>query len=200
MCNMQYSKWINNTFKTYHQPRNVRHTGHDQCFCSFNHQNFCRSMSWTDTVLCSEIGENFYKISKVELRFIFWVRKWWNGLTTHSKLIISLATSDILVTISVFAHLIIKMFNQPLNPLSTSSSERLSSSCQFAFVSSLNIMAHLISLFNLLMMAIDHYFAIMRQQTTKVPIINKVVTSVLEECSSSDCNIWIRFVILFTSQ
>lgn len=85
-----------------------------------------------------------------------------NGLTTHSKLIISLATSDILVTISVFAHLIIKMFNQPLNPLSTSSSERLSSSCQFAFVSSLNIMAHLISLLNLLMMAIDHYFAIMR--------------------------------------
>lgn len=85
-----------------------------------------------------------------------------NGLTTHSKLIISLASSDILVTISVFAHLMIKMFNPLQNPLLTSSAERLPSSCQFAFVSSLNIMAHLISLLNLLLMAIDHYVAIMR--------------------------------------
>lgn len=85
-----------------------------------------------------------------------------NGLTTHSKLIISLAISDILIVISVLAHQISNIVHEPLNPLTATANERISIACSFAVISSLNIMAHLISLLNLLMMAVDHYLAIIR--------------------------------------
>ncbi|XP_033762880.1 adenosine receptor A2b-like [Pecten maximus] len=85
-----------------------------------------------------------------------------HGLTTHSKLIISLALSDILVTLSVFIHVLNKVFNPAKVPPQLDPDERLTSSCMFALINGLNTMAHLISLLNLLAMAIDHYIAVLQ--------------------------------------
>ncbi|OWF42102.1 melanocortin receptor 4-like [Mizuhopecten yessoensis] len=84
-----------------------------------------------------------------------------HGLTTHSKLIISLAVSDILVTFSVFFHVLNKVFNLAKFPPVLNPDERLTSSCMFALINGLNTMAHLISLLNLLAMAIDHYIGVL---------------------------------------
>ncbi|XP_069111313.1 melanocortin receptor 5-like [Argopecten irradians] len=84
------------------------------------------------------------------------------GLTTHSKLIISLALSDILITISVFVHVLNKVFNSAKIPPLMQPNQRLMSSCMFALINGLNTMAHLISLLNLLAMAIDHYVAVLQ--------------------------------------
>ncbi|XP_060086201.1 melanocortin receptor 5-like [Ylistrum balloti] len=83
-----------------------------------------------------------------------------HGLTTHSKLIISLALSDILITLSVFFHLLNKVLNFVKFPPLLDPNDRLVSSCMFALINGLNTMAHLISLLNLLAMAIDHYTAV----------------------------------------
>lgn len=85
-----------------------------------------------------------------------------NGMTTHSKLIISLAISDILTALNVFTHILNKVFNAIKMPPLFTPEERLTSSCMFAFVNAFNTSAHLISLLNLIAMAIDHYIAIMR--------------------------------------
>ncbi|XP_060070726.1 melanocortin receptor 5-like [Ylistrum balloti] len=85
-----------------------------------------------------------------------------HGLTTHSKLIISLALSDILVTFSVFIHVLNKVLNPAKIPPLMDPYERLTSSCMFALINGLNTMAHLISLLNLLAMAIDHYTAVLQ--------------------------------------
>ncbi|XP_062592796.1 melanocortin receptor 3-like [Saccostrea cucullata] len=86
-----------------------------------------------------------------------------HGLTNHSKLIISLAVSDILVTLSVFMHILIKVVVAPIIPPTLDNlSERLTSACMFQFVNSINITAHLISLFNLFAMALDHYISVLQ--------------------------------------
>lgn len=86
-----------------------------------------------------------------------------HGLTHHSKLIISLAVSDILVTLSVFMHILIKVLVAPvIPPTMDKMAERLTSACMFQFVNSINITAHLISLLNLYAMALDHYISVMQ--------------------------------------
>ena len=86
-----------------------------------------------------------------------------HGLTHHSKLIISLAASDILVTLSVFMHILIKVLVAPVIPPTVDKmAERLTSACMFQFVNSINITAHLISLLNLFAMALDHYISVMQ--------------------------------------
>ncbi|KAJ8314381.1 hypothetical protein KUTeg_008942 [Tegillarca granosa] len=85
-----------------------------------------------------------------------------NGMTTHSKLIISLAVSDILTALNVFTHILNKVFNAIKMPPLFTPEERLTSSCMFAFVNAFNTSVHLISLLNLIAMAIDHYIAIMK--------------------------------------
>lgn len=86
-----------------------------------------------------------------------------HGLTHHSKLIISLAVSDILVTLSVFMHILIKVLVAPvIPPTMDKMEERLTSACMFQFVNSINITAHLISLLNLYAMALDHYISVMQ--------------------------------------
>lgn len=85
-----------------------------------------------------------------------------HGLTVHTKLIISLAISDILICGSVIMHVVSKIFFPKLIPKLYSKEERMTSSCMNVFVLSLNTMAHLISLLNLVAMAIDHYIAIMK--------------------------------------
>ncbi|XP_062592409.1 adenosine receptor A3-like [Saccostrea cucullata] len=75
--------------------------------------------------------------------------------TAHTKVIISLAASDILVPVSVFMHIVDSHFNVPsLDPNS-----RLLSACIQVCVVSFNNMANLMSLLNLLAIAIDHYIA-----------------------------------------
>ncbi|XP_060601439.1 melanocortin receptor 5-like [Ruditapes philippinarum] len=88
-----------------------------------------------------------------------------HSLTTHLKLIINLAVSDIIIVISVLIHIVNKIFNYTMSPLTigmTKPNTRLLNSCFFASINSLNIMSFLIVLLNLLAMAMDHYIAIMK--------------------------------------
>lgn len=81
--------------------------------------------------------------------------------TSHTKVIISLAASDILVSVSVFMHVINSRFNNPSFSLDSDPQSRLLSACIQVCVVSFNNMANLMSLFNLLAMAIDHFIAIL---------------------------------------
>lgn len=88
-----------------------------------------------------------------------------HSLSTHLKLIINLAVSDIVIVISVLIHIVNKIFNYTQSPLTlglTKPDSRLLNSCFFASINSLNIMSFLIVLLNLLAMAMDHYIAIMK--------------------------------------
>ena len=85
-----------------------------------------------------------------------------NRKAAHFQLIKSLAYSDILIGVAVIAHSINRALN-PVRGLSVGTDEeRRMSFCMFmtlkaVFGSSLNI-----TLFNLLLMAIDHYYAILK--------------------------------------
>lgn len=81
--------------------------------------------------------------------------------TSHTKVIISLAASDILVSLSVFMHVINSRFNNPSFSLDPDPQSRLLSACIQVCVVSFNNMANLMSLFNLLAMAVDHFIAIL---------------------------------------
>ena len=83
-------------------------------------------------------------------------------MTPHLKLIISLAASDSLVPISILIHIVNAMYNLPSLPYVHTHRERLVSACIHQTVNSLNVTAHLISLFNLFCLAVDHYIAIMK--------------------------------------
>lgn len=88
-----------------------------------------------------------------------------HSLTTHLKLIINLAVSDIFIVLSVLMHILNKIFNSAMSPLSigfTEPNSRLLSACSIAGINSINIMSFLIVLLNLLAMAADHYIAIMK--------------------------------------
>jgi len=82
-------------------------------------------------------------------------------LTTHMKLIMNLAVSDILIVFSIFILIMNKVYNQPLPIGITRPEDRMSKACFFATVNSVNIVAFLITLLNLFAMAVDHYIAIM---------------------------------------
>lgn len=84
-----------------------------------------------------------------------------HSLTTHLKLIINLAVSDILIVFSILILIMNKIFNTPLPFGSTEPNDRLVNACFFATVNSTFIMSFLIALSNLLAMALDHYIAIM---------------------------------------
>ena len=83
------------------------------------------------------------------------------GLTSHYRLVVSLAVSDILISTSVMLHLI----NTHLNPRSTRSAnpmDGLWQDCAFVLIKALNTTSLNISLLNLMGMAIDHYLAVLR--------------------------------------
>ena len=82
-------------------------------------------------------------------------------LTMHLRLIINLAASDIGTIISLLMNIMNQIFNRPFALEITSPSKRLTNGCIYATVSAINNMTLLISLFNLLAMAVDHYIAIM---------------------------------------
>ena len=84
------------------------------------------------------------------------------GLTTHYRLVISLAISDILIAVSVMLYLL----NTALNPRRrrdvTNPTLNVGADCAFVTIKALNTTALNISLLNLMGMAIDHHIAIMR--------------------------------------
>ena len=83
-------------------------------------------------------------------------------LTTHFRLIISLAASDILVSCSVLLHFLNHAFNPTLPVRWPIMDDRIRSQCMFVFDLGLNTTAHIISLLNLMGMALDHYLAILK--------------------------------------
>ena len=90
-------------------------------------------------------------------------------ITTHFRLIISLAVSDMVVGASVLFYVI----NKALNPTYTLGKgphhQRLSSRCVFMVIKSINNAGLNITLLNLMLMAVDHYVAIMTP--LKYPLI-----------------------------
>ncbi|CAH1790126.1 unnamed protein product [Owenia fusiformis] len=87
------------------------------------------------------------------------IRKIKGEMTPHRMLMVSLALSDILVSISIMVHLVNSVVN-PGPKFPDELTRRLHHSCGRAFVDALITTAHIISLLNLLGMAIDHYIAI----------------------------------------
>lgn len=83
-------------------------------------------------------------------------------LTTHLKLIISLGIADIMIIISLLLHIVNKLFNSMMEFGITVPSERLHSACVSAAINSISIFSFLVSLLNLLAMAIDHYIGIIK--------------------------------------
>ena len=110
-------------------------------------------------------------------------------ITTHYRLIISLAISDILVGGSVFFHYVRKIFSPVYSLGDGPEQERLTSMCAFLFIKALNTTGLNINLMNLMLLAIDHYMAIMRP--LQYPIImrrSKVLYAIV--------SIWVTSLIL----
>ncbi|KAI0216221.1 hypothetical protein LSAT2_031743, partial [Lamellibrachia satsuma] len=80
-------------------------------------------------------------------------------LSTHFRLLTSLALSDILIGLSVTMHII----NKVVNPTGVGSyDERVFSRCAFVVIKALNTTSLNVTLLNLVGMATDHYVAIIR--------------------------------------
>ena len=85
-----------------------------------------------------------------------------NRITTHYRLIISLAVSDMLVGGSVLLFKVNKAFNPTYRDGDGPYWARLTSKCAFLFIKALNTTGLNITLMNLMTMAFDHYIAIMK--------------------------------------
>ena len=85
-----------------------------------------------------------------------------NRITSHHRLIISLAISDMLIGVTVVLHFIVIAFNINYFPGYGPPEARLQSRCLFMATKALNSTGLNISLLNLMGMAIDHYMAIIR--------------------------------------
>ncbi|XP_050388721.1 adenosine receptor A3 [Patella vulgata] len=81
-------------------------------------------------------------------------------INTHMKLVISLGLSDLLVSFSVLLHILNKVFTN-VPRFDAGPDDRLPFSCMTLFTFALHTAATMISLLNLLAMAVDHYVAIM---------------------------------------
>ena len=80
-------------------------------------------------------------------------------LSTHFRLLTSLALSDILIGLSVTMHIV----NKVVNPTGVGSpDERVFARCAFVFIKALNSTSLNVTLLNLVGMATDHYVAIIR--------------------------------------
>ena len=86
-----------------------------------------------------------------------------NRSTAHFQLIKSLACSDILIALTVTIHGINRAFNPVLRDMFVGSeAERRCSFCAYMVIKAVYAASLNITLFNLLLMAIDHYVAIMK--------------------------------------
>ena len=98
-----------------------------------------------------------------------------NRITTHCRLIISLAASDLVVGGSVMAHIINKVVNPVYQPGFAFERERLVSKCVFLVIKALNTTGLNVNLLNLMVMALDHYMAIMKPMQYPVLMTKKRV-------------------------
>lgn len=85
-----------------------------------------------------------------------------NRITTHHRLIISLALSDIVIGVSIVSHFISTSIYNNYVPGYGPRTERLMSWCSSMMSKALNSTGLNISLMNLMAMAFDHYMAIIR--------------------------------------
>ena len=83
-------------------------------------------------------------------------------ITTHFKLIISLACSDITIGITVMLLLLHNTINPVCHPGCCSPNARIVSTCMFAFIKAANSTGLTVCLLNLIGMAIHHYIAILK--------------------------------------
>lgn len=83
-------------------------------------------------------------------------------LTSHFRLLVSLAFSDMLVATSLLLYLINTIANPRLEPGSGPSHRRLVSYCVFMVIKALNTMGLIITLLSLIGMSIDAYIAMVR--------------------------------------
>ena len=79
----------------------------------------------------------------------------------YSRLIASLACSDILIGLTLLAYYA-NLIGNPLHEVTAATADRLRSRCAAVIVHAANVTAVNISLLNLLGMAVDHYIAILR--------------------------------------
>ena len=85
-----------------------------------------------------------------------------NRLTTHCRLIISLAVSDMLVGTSVLLFKVNKAFNPQYDEGEGPYFARTVAKCAAVIIKALTNSGLIATLLNLMMMACDHYFAIMK--------------------------------------
>ena len=85
-----------------------------------------------------------------------------NRITSHFRLIVSLAVSDVLVSSSVLLYIVNRIVNPSFQVGSGPYTPRLLSRCCFMIIKALNNTGLNITLLNLLLMALDHYIAIMK--------------------------------------
>ena len=83
-------------------------------------------------------------------------------ITTHFKLIISLACSDIIIGSTVMLLLLHNTINPVSSPSCGHSTARIRSTCIYAFIKAANSTGLIVCLLNLIGMAIDHYVAILK--------------------------------------
>jgi hypothetical protein len=87
------------------------------------------------------------------------IRKSWNA---HVRILLSLMASDILVSASYIIHIINEAHNPTYTPGTGPPDVLLLSRCSYMSLKALNTMGLNITLLNILVMAIDHYIAILK--------------------------------------
>ncbi|CAH1788906.1 unnamed protein product [Owenia fusiformis] len=85
----------------------------------------------------------------------------YGDLSAHQRLMISLALSDMFISVSVILHIVNHILN-PLYHINDENNLRLQSHCARVLIEGLNRTSHVISLMNLMGMAADHYMAILK--------------------------------------
>lgn len=117
-------------------------------------------LSQPNTVIALMLG--FIAIS-LNILCILAITKIHSSLTSHYRLIVSLAISDILIGLSVVLHIINNVFNpRPPSPGVGPWPMRSKSFCLYIIIKALNTTALNITLLNLMGMAIDLFLAIVR--------------------------------------
>ncbi|XP_064612979.1 melanocortin receptor 5-like [Liolophura sinensis] len=81
-------------------------------------------------------------------------------ISTQLRLAASLTMADVVVAFSVLLHTVLRTFSRPTYLASSIPEDRLVSSCTLVFNFALNVSGHLVCLFNLVAMGLDHYIAV----------------------------------------
>lgn len=82
------------------------------------------------------------------------------GISTPLRLAASLTMADVVIAFSVLLHTVLRAFTRPTYLATSKPEDRLLSSCILVFNFALNVSGHLVCLFNLVAMGLDHYIAV----------------------------------------